>query len=145
MVKSFSKSFLEVSSKIRTLHKRKLDEKLETVFYIKKSLSHMKGCWAITFLTEIKHFLCEKKVWKDFWKVFQKGIFKCACSRKTLILVKVLVQFCSRVELLVLSSCIFFSGVIFPLFWVILFLSLYLLYLVEQFEFSRSGFILHQF
>jgi len=37
-----------------------------------KDFSHMKGCCAITVLTEIKHFLREKKDWNVFLKGFSK-------------------------------------------------------------------------
>jgi len=50
--------------------------------------------------------------------MYSKGIFKCACSRKTLILVKMLVLFCCNKD-----NWIFFlrllSGVIFPLFFLV--------------------------
>ena len=61
--------FLESICCFKTALKLFFEKWLETVLYKIKCPSHMKGCCAITVLTEIKHFLCEEENWKGFAKV----------------------------------------------------------------------------
>ena len=75
----------------------------------------MKGYWTITVLTEIQHFVCEKENWKGFAKVFQKRnicelVFEEPCASWRW-------WYCLGANRTTgLCSCNTISGVIFPLF-----------------------------